>query len=103
MELVYLNEPIDSEEAMKLGIVNRIFPPEAFEEGVSSLALRLAQGPTLTYGRAKELIRLGLLESLESQMENERQGIAVSALGSEFREGITAFVEKRKPDFLSIE
>ncbi len=103
MELIYLNEPISAEEALNLGIVNRVFPSDAFEEGVTSLALRLAQGPTLTYGRAKELIRLGLLESLESQMENERQGIAVSALGSEFREGITAFVEKRKPDFLSIE
>jgi 2-(1,2-epoxy-1,2-dihydrophenyl)acetyl-CoA isomerase len=102
MELVYLNEPINADEALRLGIVNKIYPSDSFEEGVSSVAAKLAKGPTKAYGRAKEIVRLGLLESLESQMENERQGIAVSALGGEFREGVTAFVEKRKPDFLTI-
>ena len=47
-------------------------------------------------------MRLGLTESLESQMENERQGIVTSSLSEEFREGVTAFVGKRRPDFLSI-
>ena len=103
MEIVYLNEPIRSEEALGLGIVNRIFPTESFEQDVSSLAAKLAQGPTRTYGRAKGLVRLGLSESFESQMENERQGIAASALAGEFREGVTAFAEKRRPDFSSVE
>lgn len=102
MELVYLNEPIKADEALKLGIVNRVYPSDSFEESVSSVALKLAKGPTKAYGRAKGILRLGLQESLESQMENERQGIAESAIGGEFREGVTAFVEKRKPDFLSI-
>ena len=100
MEMVYLNEPIDTDEALRLGIVNRVFPAEDFEEGVASVARKLAQGPTETYGRAKAIIRLGLSESLESQMENERQGIALCGLGGEFQEGITAFVEKRKAKFI---
>jgi 2-(1,2-epoxy-1,2-dihydrophenyl)acetyl-CoA isomerase len=99
MEIVYLNRPMDSEEALKLGLVNQVFPAEIFEEEVASLAARLAVGPTATYGRAKNLVRLGLTESLESQMENERQGISMSALSEEFQEGIAAFVGKRKPDF----
>ncbi|MCP4668804.1 MAG: enoyl-CoA hydratase [Deltaproteobacteria bacterium] len=99
MEIVYLNEPISADEALRLGLVNHVYSPEDFEKGVASMALRLAQGPTETYGRAKRLLRLGLVETLESQMENERQGIAQSALGPEFREGVTAFVEKRKADF----
>jgi len=102
MELIYLNEPIDAEEALKLGIVNRVLPSEEFEKGVSGIARKLAQGPTETYGRAKELVRKGLLETLESQMESERQGIAFSSLQGEFREGVTAFREKRKADFLSV-
>jgi len=102
MEMIYLNEPIDAEEALKLGIVNRVLPSEEFEKGVSEIARKLAQGPTETYGRAKELIRKGLLETLESQMESERQGIAFSSLQGEFREGVTAFREKRKADFSSV-
>jgi 2-(1,2-epoxy-1,2-dihydrophenyl)acetyl-CoA isomerase len=102
MEIAYLNEPIDSAEALRLGLVNRVFPPETFEEEVSRVAARIAQGPTETYGRARNLMRLGLVESLESQMENERQGIVASSLSKEFREGVTAFVGKRSPDFLSI-
>lgn len=100
MEMVYLNEPIDTDEALRLGIVNRVLPAEDFEEGVASVARKLAQGPTETYGRAKAIIRLGLSESLESQMENERQGIAACGLRGEFQEGITAFVEKRKAKFI---
>jgi len=102
MELIYLNEPIDAEEALKLGIVNRVLPSEDFEKGISEIARKLAQGPTETYGRAKELIRKGLLETLESQMESERQGIAFSSRQGEFREGVTAFREKRKADFSSV-
>ena len=102
MEMIYLNEPIDAEEALKLGIVNRVLPSEEFEKGVSEIARKLAQGPTETYGRAKELIRKGLLETLESQMESERQGIAFSSRQGEFREGVTAFREKRKADFSSV-
>lgn len=102
MELIYLNEPIDATEALKLGIVNRVLPSDDFEKGVSDVARKLAQGPTATFGRAKNLMRKGMLETLESQMENERQGIAHSSLQGEFQEGITAFTEKRKADFLSV-
>jgi 2-(1,2-epoxy-1,2-dihydrophenyl)acetyl-CoA isomerase len=101
MEIVYLNEPMGAGEALRLGIVNKVFPEEDFEQGVSSVAQKLAQGPVETFGRAKKIIRLGLSETIESQMENERQGIAERALAGEFREGVTAFVEKRKPDFVS--
>ncbi len=102
MEIAYLNEPIDSGEALRLGLVNRVFSSETFEEEVTKVAARLAQGPTQTYGRARNLMRLGLTESLESQMENERQGIVTSSLTEEFREGVTAFVGKRRPDFPSV-
>ena len=102
MEIAYLNEPIDSAEALRLGLVNKVFPAETFEEEVSKLASRLVRGPTETYGRARTLMRLGLTESLESQMENERQGLITSSLSEEFREGVTAFVGKKKPDFPSV-
>ena len=103
VEIAYLNEPIDSGEALRLGLVNKVFPSETFAEEVSKIASKLAQGPTAAYGRARQLMRLGGIESLESQMENERQGIIASALCGEFQEGITAFVGKREPDFPSVQ
>jgi 2-(1,2-epoxy-1,2-dihydrophenyl)acetyl-CoA isomerase len=102
MEIAYFNEPIGGEEALRLGLVNRLFPAETFEEEVSKMTAKLVQGPTATYGRTRNLMRRGLIESLESQMENERQGIIASSRSAEFREGVTAFVGKRKPDFPSV-
>jgi 2-(1,2-epoxy-1,2-dihydrophenyl)acetyl-CoA isomerase len=102
MEIIYLNEPFGAREALGMGIVNRVLPPDEFEAGVAAIARKLAEGPTGAYGRAKDLVRKGLIETLESQMENERQGIAFSSLQGEFREGVTAFVEKRKADFPSV-
>ncbi|MEM2983556.1 MAG: enoyl-CoA hydratase [Candidatus Bathyarchaeia archaeon] len=101
-EMIFLNEPLDADEALRLGIVNRVFPKEEFEREVASIAIRLSRGPTDTYGRVKGLLRLGLIETLESQMENERHGVSLSSLHGEFREGVTAFVEKRRADFLSV-
>jgi len=102
LEIMYLNEPIGAEEALGLGLVNRVIAAEQFEEQVAAVAQKLAHGPTETYGRAKGLVHAALSETLESQLEGERQGNAISGLRPEFREGLTAFVEKRKADFRSL-
>ena len=99
MEMIYFNEPIDADEALRLGLVNRVVASEQLEEEVKLLAQKLVQGPRKTFGRAKKLVRSASTETLESQMELERQEIALSTLETEFQEGVTAFVEKRPPDF----
>ncbi|MFX6170906.1 hypothetical protein ABTF49_18655, partial [Acinetobacter baumannii] len=64
-----------------------------------ALALRLAQGPTRAYGGVKRLIRTGLTETLETQMEREAQAILEMALSPDGQEGIRAFVARRPPRF----
>jgi 2-(1,2-epoxy-1,2-dihydrophenyl)acetyl-CoA isomerase len=59
----------------------------------------LAQGPTVAFGRAKRLIHVGSVESLETQMEHESELIALSGTTEDFQEGITAFLGKRKASF----
>jgi 2-(1,2-epoxy-1,2-dihydrophenyl)acetyl-CoA isomerase len=99
LEIFYTGDPIDAGEAQKLGLVNRVVPDAELEKETQALAQRLAQGPTLALARAKELVYRGLSESLETQMENERHFMGLSAISEDFREGVQAFLEKRVPKF----
>ena len=99
LELTLLNPVLSAHEAMEWGIVNRVFPDAAFHQEVQNIAMQLAQGPTLAYGRAKALFYNSTSETLETQMEHETQMIAASGHTADFREGIFAFAEKRQPTF----
>ncbi len=99
LELTYLNPVLSAREAMEWGIVNRVFPDDQFSQEVHKIATQLAQGPTLAYGRAKCLLYRSTSETLETQMEHESQAIAACGRTADFREGVFAFAEKRKPTF----
>jgi 2-(1,2-epoxy-1,2-dihydrophenyl)acetyl-CoA isomerase len=85
-------------EAFDWGIVNRVVPDDALAQEAEGLARSLAAGPTLAFGRVKDLI-LHCDDSLESQMERETRVIADSARTADAKEGIRAFLEKRKASF----
>ena len=64
-----------------------------------SVAGRLAKGPTLAYAKTKTLVNRSLQSGIADQLDAESQAIAASANTDDFKEGITAFAEKRKPEF----
>jgi 2-(1,2-epoxy-1,2-dihydrophenyl)acetyl-CoA isomerase len=99
LELTFLNRVLSAREAMEWGIVSQVFADDQFAQEVRQLATRLAQGPTLAYGRAKTLFYGSSSETLETQMEHEAQLIAACGKTTDFREGIVAFAEKRQPTF----
>lgn len=99
LEMVMLDEPIKAEEALRLGLVNRIVPAESLAEETLQLARKLANGPTQAYARAKALINNAMLAGLESQMERERYSISACGGSEDFKEGSQALFEKRKPNF----
>lgn len=99
LELTYTNRVLTAKEAEAWGLVNRVVPDAEFPAAVNALAAELAAGPTLALGWAKRLFFMSGHESLETQMENETQLIALSSKTADFREGIKAFTEKRKPIF----
>lgn len=99
LELTYTNRVLTAREAEAWGLVNRVVQDAEFPVAVNALATELATGPTLAFGRAKRLIMMSQHESLETQMENETELIALSGKTADFREGVKAFVEKRKPRF----
>jgi 2-(1,2-epoxy-1,2-dihydrophenyl)acetyl-CoA isomerase len=100
LEIAMLDEPIPASQALELGLVNNVVPEAQLLAEARRLAGRAARMPVETLGRVKQLMNASFDTSLEQQLENERQAIAVSANSGEGREGITAFLEKRQPDFI---
>ncbi|MBF0279940.1 MAG: enoyl-CoA hydratase/isomerase family protein [SAR324 cluster bacterium] len=98
-ELMITNRILSATEALNWGIVNKICQDEQLINEAEKMAQMLAAGPTLSYGVVKELVMHSMTESLESQMENETQAIAKMARSSDAKEGISAFLEKRNPQF----
>ncbi|OLE38841.1 MAG: hypothetical protein AUG00_04200 [Candidatus Rokubacteria bacterium 13_1_20CM_2_70_7] len=90
---------LSAREAQEWGLVTRVVPDAEFRATVETLALEMAQGPTKAFGGAKRLFHQSTWESLETQMELEAQAIAGCGRTDDFREGVTAFANKKTPTF----
>jgi 2-(1,2-epoxy-1,2-dihydrophenyl)acetyl-CoA isomerase len=98
MELVLTNRTLSAAEARDWGLVNSVVPDGDVLAEAATLASRLAAGPRGAFGKAKRLLNAPA-DSLEVQLEAESLAIASQGAGAEGREGIDAFLAKRKPDF----
>jgi 2-(1,2-epoxy-1,2-dihydrophenyl)acetyl-CoA isomerase len=98
MELILLPDRFDADTALRYGLVNWVVPAEKLAMETMLLAQRLAAGPTAAYSEAKRLVNQSL-EPLDRQMELELQAFSRCANGEDFKEGVIAFVQKRKPVF----
>jgi 2-(1,2-epoxy-1,2-dihydrophenyl)acetyl-CoA isomerase len=99
LELYLTNRVLSAREALEWGLVTRVVPDAELRSAVDGLAGELAAGPTLAIGGAKRLFHQSTWESLETQMELEAQAIAASGHTEDFREGVTAFANKKTPTF----
>jgi len=99
-ELMINNPLLSAEEALNIGLINRVVTNDELDEQVNELAQKLASGPTLAYGMVKKLLAVSFNNGLETQMELEGIGISAMAKTEDGKEGIAAFLEKRKPEFI---
>ena len=99
MELALLHPRLSAREARDYGLINKVVPDAELAARADDLARTLAAGPLHAFGMTKKMFHRGWSESLEAQLELESETIAEAIAGPEGQEGITSFLEKRKPNF----
>ena len=98
-ELFYLSERVTASEAMQMGIVNRVYAHSSFREQAFEYARRIAAGPTKALGRMKTNLHKGINQGLSESLALEAKHLVESMSEDESKEAITAFMEKRTPNF----
>jgi 2-(1,2-epoxy-1,2-dihydrophenyl)acetyl-CoA isomerase len=96
-ELAILGEKVSAEDAVSMGLATRKIPMDTWNEDVSEFAARLAAMPTKAIGIIKRSLKATTSMSFDDYLEQEAQGQRLAGLTIDHREGVTAFMEKRKP------
>jgi enoyl-CoA hydratase/carnithine racemase len=100
-ELLMTGDAIGAEEAYRIGLINKVCPPDFLNEETLALARRLAKGPAHGVAITKECLNAELSQTLEQAVEAEAQAQAECMTHPDFREAFHAFMEKRPPRFRS--
>jgi enoyl-CoA hydratase len=98
-ELIYTGEIISAERAREIGLVNAVVPKDELLPRVRALADQIAQKGPLAVAQAKRIMLRGVTGDMTAANELEAQAFAMLFGSDDQKEGMKAFVEKRKPDF----
>src|SRR4051812_28374323 len=98
-ELITLASKVSAKEAQDLGIIYKVVAPNELDNAVNELAQRYASGPTKTYGMIKKMLNKAYTASLSDMLAYEAQCQDIAGKSADYKEGVAAFIEKRKPAF----
>ena len=98
-ELYFTAEVLGAEEALKLGMVNRVVPAANLIEEASAFARRIASGPTVAFSYMKAHLNLALKSDLRTILDRESYGQTLTGLTEDHKEAVKAFLEKREAKF----
>jgi 2-(1,2-epoxy-1,2-dihydrophenyl)acetyl-CoA isomerase len=102
LEIVMLDERISAAQALELGLVTKVVASCRLQTDAITLATRVSQMPIEALGRVKRLMNESFHNTLTEQLLAERQQIAMSANSVEGREGLTAFLQKRRANYVAL-
>ncbi len=100
LEIALLGEAFTADDALRLGLVNRVVPGAELDSATAALAQRLANGPTLAYGAMKRLMRTSMDHTLPEQLAAEKDAFVHCAGTEDFRAGVEAFHQRQSPQFV---
>jgi 2-(1,2-epoxy-1,2-dihydrophenyl)acetyl-CoA isomerase len=99
MELSLLAEKLPAEKALEWGLINSVHDDDKLMQEAEVIAQKLANGPTVSLSRIRKLYRDSFENSYEEQLMSERLFQKECGLSGDFKEGVTAFLQKRKAEF----
>jgi len=97
--LALTGEPIEAERAAQWGLIWKAVEDEALDAEVDALAARFAAGAPLGLAKIKAMIRESWGQSLDEALDRQRDAMRELGFSDDYREGVAAFMEKRKPNF----
>lgn len=98
-DYIMTGRAIGAEEALQAGFISQVVPEEELASAAQALAAKLAAGPTEAFGAMKEQLFLTAYSDFEAYLKREQELQLAMSKTSDFKEGVTAFVEKRKAHF----
>ncbi|MDY7099835.1 MAG: enoyl-CoA hydratase [Actinomycetota bacterium] len=100
-ELALLAEIISAQEALDIGLVNRVVPHDELDAVVAGMAEKIAAGPPLALSMSKTMLNNAFMVSMDQALEDEARCQAVNLVTDDVKEAFSAFLEKRDPVFRS--
>lgn len=97
--LMMLGDKVSAEDAERFGMIYKYFPSETFEEEAKKIAITLANMPTKGLAYTKQLLDNSFENSYEDQLHDEEIFQQRAGSTADYKEGVQAFLEKRKPNF----
>jgi 2-(1,2-epoxy-1,2-dihydrophenyl)acetyl-CoA isomerase len=97
--LMMTGDKVTANEAASMGMIYKFFPDDSFQEAAKKMALQIAKMPTRALGLTKKLLNESWNNTLDEQLEQEKKLQVTAGATYDFKEGVTAFLEKRLPQF----
>jgi enoyl-CoA hydratase len=99
MRMALLAERLPAADALAAGLVTAVYPAADFDAEVDKVVSKLLAGPAVAYAKTKQSINAATLTELGAALERELRGQSVLLRSHDFREGATAFQQRRTPNF----
>lgn len=98
-ELSTMGTKVSASEALQLGMVNKVVPADELDAAVKEYTDYYAKAPTKAIGIMKKMLNKSFNSDLDTMLQEEAYGQEMAGYSKDYKEGTTAFLEKRKPEF----
>lgn len=99
MEIILTGDYVDAQEALRINLINHVYPVDQYLEGALRIARKIAELPALAVRLAKESVNKAFNSTLSDGLTFERKNYYLTFSTEDQKEGIRAFLEKRKPNY----